>query len=1083
MNKSYPEFRKTLLFVAAALVVGITPFLAAQTASPPYVRQNGSEVTIGNACLERKLSLAPCLRTVSLANRLAGTEQHVGSVEFEFRLGTEFETRLVLRPRDFEVQDVQKEETPRHALLRLTLRSAAGVIVRVNYEARAGEFSLRKWIELSLPKPEGIYVRQVLVDDVEFGPDVTIVPYEMLTHLARDSAQGSYFFALDNPYSIPSSSAEQRFPGLAQYRPACEPYSIPSSSTEPRWIALIYPPCLPLAADGNYATHTALLGAARRVGRFHHRPEWLDHQCDGSSPHPMKIRTSLDLGEIEQLQRLVRLGSPTMGKRAMSVQLGGPPWFFLHDALPYTMGPGAGPAQLKESMDLTARFGIEGHLIGPEMASVIHVPEAWTTMDQVVVPYAAQKGLKIMFGMTSFGPSFWGGVGWVPGDPYRIFPNRRDATDNKLLAESVINFCRNRVDILFTDSNAEKIDVPFDKSRGFPGALPLSPSLYQDYQGWLKIFADIKTALPNLIIWPGHFGNASAPLFNRVLSGLMFCESPYLLEHYKRYMDRPPALSAMKGLNDMEWFDYSYFTKERFLSYCDFEGTIWLQADYDRPSDVSMEDPSALFRYLVLERLAMTPNLTFFMPQPLMLWDLTDQDAEFLRHWIAFARTNIGLLSRVQALDETPTFGRTGLFAHLEGGRGFLFVINPNFDTKERQIALSAGIGFPQESGRRFAFREIYPGNRRLAVGGKTAGAAGDTLKVAVPGMTVAVIEVSEATEPASGVYGARVESEHPDDRSYTASIAGRPGEKTSVVLAAPLGQTVEAVSVNGRPQPIASGLPAVSFDVEFPGAPRNREWMVWNVRHDGLQDGLACGLAKGFSGTALRFPLPEDNGATSLEPLAAFAGGFLWQRNKTPEAPQAVSLQAKWREGVAPASGPGQTESAVRSEVPAPTGSLWLSQDFQLPSPAGKCIFSVQLKTSELFTVRAWINGHEVRLQRFVLPTTNGNPNNAMVRDPSPANPFAPYARVEQLLRDGNNTVVIWIGAGQPATGFSSHRILVVLLQSYTSGDLGPTDTWRGPARGLVPAECCERGKIGWARSALEEAGLYVNTYRPTLP
>ncbi|MDD2765201.1 MAG: hypothetical protein PHE83_14650 [Opitutaceae bacterium] len=999
-----------------ALAAWMTAPVAAQTALPPYVRQSGSEVTIGNASLERKLSLAPNLRTVSLANRLAGTEQRVDSVEFEFRLGTEYQTRLVLRPGDFEVKDLQKEETPQHAVLRLTLRSSSGVTVKVNYEARADEFFLRKWIELSLPKPEGIYVRQVLVDDVEFGPDVTIVPYEMLTHLARDSAQGSYFFALDNPYSIPSSSAEQRFPGLAQYRPACEPYSIPSSLTEQRWIALIYPPCLPIAADGNYATHTALLGAARRVGKFHHRPEWLDHQCDGASPHPTKIRTSLDLGEIGQLQRLVRLGSPTMGKRAMSVELGGPPWFFLHDSLPYAMGPGSGVAQLKESMDLTARFGIEGHLIGPEMASVIHVPEAWTTMDQVVVPYAAQKGLKIMFSMTSFGPSFWGGVGWVPGDPYRIFPNRRDAADNQLLAESVINFCRNRVDILFTDSNAEKIDVPFDQSRGFPGALPLSPSLYQDYQGWLKIFADIKTALPNLIIWPGHFGNVSAPLFNRVLSGLMFCESTYLLEHYKRYPDRPAALSAMKGLNDMEWFDYSYFCRERFLSYCDFEGNIWLQDDYDRPSDVSMEDASTLFRYLVLQRLAMTPSLTFYMPQPLMQWDLTDKDAEFLRHWTAFAKANVGILSQVQALDETPAFGRTSLFAHLEGGRGFLFVINPNLDTKERPITLGSEIGFPAEAGRRFAFREVYPVNRRLAVGGRITGAIGDRLTVTVPGTTVAVVEVSEEKTPALGVYGAEIQSEHPDDHGYAASVLGRAGERNAVVLAAPPGKTVEAVSVNGRPQSIASGLPAVSLDLEFPGAPKNREWMVWNVRNDGLQDGLASGLARGFSGTSLRFPLPEDNGATSLEPLAAFAGGFLWQRDKTPEAIQAVSLQARWREGVAPASESGRTEAAVKPEVPASTGSLWLSQDFQLSSPTGKCIFSVQLKTSELFTVRAWINGQEVRLQRFVMPTTNGNPNNAMVRDSSPTNPFAPYARVEALLRSGNNTVVMWIGAGQPA-------------------------------------------------------------------
>lgn len=147
------------------ILVVATMVISFAVAEEAYVAKRGNSVSIGNASLERTLSFEDGdIKTVEFINKLSGKHYSVRSKEL--RLSVVFagfgpavgkhqngENPSVLALTDFEYKGMQQQDVPgggkRLSFQFRLQRFEADLSLTIHYQIEAGDFYLRKWIELS----------------------------------------------------------------------------------------------------------------------------------------------------------------------------------------------------------------------------------------------------------------------------------------------------------------------------------------------------------------------------------------------------------------------------------------------------------------------------------------------------------------------------------------------------------------------------------------------------------------------------------------------------------------------------------------------------------------------------------------------------------------------------------------------------------------------------------------------------------------------------------------------------------------------------------------------------------------------
>ena len=160
---------------------------------------------------------------------------------------------------------------------------------------------------------------------------------------------------------------------------------------------------------------------------------------------------------------------------------------------------------------------------------------------------------------------------------------------------------------------------------------------------------------------------------------------PYLGDNQPQWQSAWPDLSLHRATGNYQRRVAYWCRNFAFLPTYKVPGQVSHQANRIHYADVERGWDWAGARYNLLSAIASAPNTLSFCFLP--CWDenewraMLDRDGEFFARWVAFARENAEMLSRLEDLFDEPEVGKVdGTIALDGGGGGFVFLANPNFE-------------------------------------------------------------------------------------------------------------------------------------------------------------------------------------------------------------------------------------------------------------------------------------------------------------------------------------------------------------------------------------------------------------------
>ena len=530
------------------------------------------------------------------------------------------------------------------------------------------------------------------------------------------------------------------------------------------------------------------------------------------------------------------------------------------------------------------------------------------------------------------------------------------------------------------------------------GHPPGEDGLYHQVRGLLELLAGLDSVSPQMMSW-SNSGNWAELL-------------PKIAWHNPNlYLTDPFISTPWQGLNMTRLLDdarreqmvslhNTRFIPYRFLTNCQYFF-----------SQNSIVPDLRHYQFGALSTLAVTPNLCLGEVRPWLdrlAQPDREQAIEFYRTWTAFVRRHFDLWTTTYELGEPPGPGAVEVYAHAQGSRGFVFIVNPQYWSRQVEVPLDARAGLTARGP--VEIEELYPTRRlRLWEQGPFP-KLGDTLHIEAPAQQVVVLEI----RPAAAQTG-------------EARVFGLPGtiEPTPSGLlwktSGPQGTSARALVIPAEPGSLASAevskdeprIPKrlwspipLSFwpaegggllvDLTFRGQPAPNELREWRVLAGTPSQGLTAKWHTGLpSGKLLRFPLfaghPDQQVSMpmseaqaqrlKLGPLASFCGGYV--ENAFSEE-QETLVELATRQAPAPAQ--TQPASALRggpsgpmpAEALDPQTSWWLETSFALPfmytmgaEPAfdeHTVLVLPTIRQGQIASLQAWVNGSplEVRLYRY---------------------------------------------------------------------------------------------------------------------
>ncbi len=197
--------------------------------------------------------------------------------------------------------------------------------------------------------------------------------------------------------------------------------------------------------------------------------------------------------------------------------------------------------------------------------------------------------------------------------------------------------------------------------------------------------------------------------------------------------------------------------------------------------------------------------------------DFSRQDIGWFRKWLDWADANREILRHTRSIVGEPAIGRVDGTAAVAGGRGFIFLFNPNGRRLKAEFTLDASIGL-REPGR-YLLREIYPLEGRLAgkpgVGSWTYG---DKASLDMDGTSALVLELAPFDLQGPVLFNVPGKVRLTDGVLSLTGVRGEAGTRAAPEVALPSPVTIRAVRLNGRQMAFTQDGSLVRLAVRFEG-------------------------------------------------------------------------------------------------------------------------------------------------------------------------------------------------------------------------------------------------------------------------
>ena len=198
-------------------------------------------------------------------------------------------------------------------------------------------------------------------------------------------------------------------------------------------------------------------------------------------------------------------------------------------------------------------------------------------------------------------------------------------------------------------------------------------------------------------------------------------------------------------------------------------------------------------------------------------------DQKWFRDWFDWTDQNMEILRQVKPILGAPQVGRVDGTAAFNGGRGFVFLFNPNYRALSAEFALDQSIGL--SGGDHFTLRQLYPDaekGRLLAPPGKAFWSLGDKVALPLTGAGALVLEVSPAPARVEQplLLGTLGNATLSAGKLELTGVRGEVGRECKIGVVLPEGQQVSAVTVNGSKVQFHQTGSVVGLKLRFAGMP-----------------------------------------------------------------------------------------------------------------------------------------------------------------------------------------------------------------------------------------------------------------------
>ena len=316
---------------------------------------------------------------------------------------------------------------------------------------------------------------------------------------------------------------------------------------------------------------------------------------------------------------------------------------------------------------------------------------------------------------------------------------------------------RNGEEMICLDGNAA---LPcFDASHGHnPG------SLYAHIRGLTRFMQAMNDTSELFMTW-SNAGN----WLEFMPKLLWYNQNVYLTDPHPR--EYSSSLNNLKYYGDCRREQMVTVHEKYFVPYSAFSNCEYYAFRHSRVDDAET------FEYSFLQGLAVTPNICLGELRTFL--ERTSSKRlpyvkAFIRRWMDFIRENIDCWKNVFRLGDAPGAGANECYAHMNGSRGFLCLVNQNQCAQRFRFALDGSIGLSGKPGDRYLLSEVYPGEHPLAEQTLPGPLYGERMTLTVPAYSVRYIKLEPYYEPEGlRLYGIDADIRSADGRTVCEVRAG----------------------------------------------------------------------------------------------------------------------------------------------------------------------------------------------------------------------------------------------------------------------------------------------------------------------
>jgi hypothetical protein len=239
------------------------------------------------------------------------------------------------------------------------------------------------------------------------------------------------------------------------------------------------------------------------------------------------------------------------------------------------------------------------------------------------------------------------------------------------------------------------------------------------------------------------------------------------------------------------------------------------------------------WRYSVLSSIATAPfnHVINYIParDPDEHRAFSEEDRQWLRGWLDWTDSNAEILRRIKPIIGQPMLGRVDGTAACAGGRGFVFLFNPNYRQCDAEFTLDASIGL--DSGTTLLLEELYPERGKLIGHPRNAfWRPGDVVRVTMGGTQAVVLRVRPAPDRAGGplLFNVRGRTSLEGGKLELAEIEAEAGTYHRIAVLLPSDARVTSMTVNRRRVPFRQAGDSATAEIRFAGDPFTQCQPVW---------------------------------------------------------------------------------------------------------------------------------------------------------------------------------------------------------------------------------------------------------------